>query len=111
MSTEKGQKMTLKMSTGRNKIPLYFILRVILHPNFPLRIEGWQVSAKESEVNRHKFGRLLGQNHQNPYNQDFLELLVQIFYVSCNLHVQSRPIEMRIFHRNERCRISAILRL
>ena len=28
MSTEKGQKMTLKMSTGRNKIPLYFILRV-----------------------------------------------------------------------------------
>ena len=29
MSTEKGQKMTLKMSTGRNKIPLYFILRVV----------------------------------------------------------------------------------
>ena len=25
-------------------------------------------------------------------------------------HVQSRPIEMRIFHRNERCRISAIVR-
>ena len=30
MSTEKGQKMTPKMSTRRNKIPLYFILRVIL---------------------------------------------------------------------------------
>ena len=30
MSTEKGQKMTLKMSTGSNKIPLYFILRVLL---------------------------------------------------------------------------------
>ena len=28
MSTQKGPKMTLKMSTGRNKIPLHFILRV-----------------------------------------------------------------------------------
>ena len=25
-------------------------------------------------------------------------------------NIQSRPIEMRIFHRNERCRISGILR-
>ena len=29
-STEKGQKMTLKMSTERNKIPLYLIMRVML---------------------------------------------------------------------------------
>ena len=29
MSTEKGQKMTLKMCTGRFKIPLCFILRVV----------------------------------------------------------------------------------
>ena len=28
MSTQKGPKMTLKMSTGRNKIPLCFIMRV-----------------------------------------------------------------------------------
>ena len=28
MSTEKGQKMTLKMSTEGNKIPLNFIMRV-----------------------------------------------------------------------------------
>ena len=30
-STEKGQKMTLKMSTEENKIPLNFIMRVILY--------------------------------------------------------------------------------
>ena len=29
MSTEKGQKMTLKMSTEGNKIPLNFIMRVV----------------------------------------------------------------------------------
>ena len=29
---------------------------------------------------------------------------------SVHTRLQSRPIEMRIFHRNERCRISAILR-
>ena len=29
MSTQKGPKMTLKMSTGRNKIPLCFIMRVL----------------------------------------------------------------------------------
>ena len=28
MSTEKGEKMTLKMSTGSNKMPLHFILHV-----------------------------------------------------------------------------------
>ena len=28
----------------------------------------------------------------------------------CFKNIQSRPIGMRIFHRNERCRISAILR-
>ena len=31
MSAEKGQKMTLKMSTEGNKIPLNFIMRVIDH--------------------------------------------------------------------------------
>ena len=32
MSTEKGQKMTLKMSTEGNKIPLNFIMRVNVMP-------------------------------------------------------------------------------
>ena len=37
--------------------------------------------------------------------------LTQIVNLSiANQLLQSRPIEMRIFHRNERCRISAILR-
>ena len=36
MSIEKGQKMTLKMSTEGNKIPLNFIMRVITVQLFQL---------------------------------------------------------------------------
>ena len=31
MSTEKGQKMTLKKSTEGNKIPINFIMRVVVN--------------------------------------------------------------------------------
>ena len=67
MSTQKGPKMTLKMSTGRNKIPLCFIMRVAMvamrpwpHPSqgskifpsrqikiFPIKIEKDNLHASE----------------------------------------------------------------
>ena len=39
MSTEKGQKMTLKMSTEGNKIPLNFIMRVSLQTRMFLTLQ------------------------------------------------------------------------
>ena len=49
---------------------------------------------------------------QNATNNwlNLINLSIFKHFPSCSPFLQSRPIEMRIFHRNERCRISAILR-
>ena len=48
MSTEKGQKMTLKMSTEGNKIPLNFIMRVGNLSNQGSDVSFWHMTNQVS---------------------------------------------------------------
>ena len=113
MSTEKGQKMTLKMSTGRNKIPLYFILRVIMGPTyfFQLRCCAFEwITIKKLHVGfaqpHHKETNTLLHFSHPPARMNKTKSILGLFYRFCKLNPLSSASERKKAQNFDHARLS-----